>query len=54
LRAFENRVVSRLFGMRRDEMTIDWRKLHNEMLHNLYSLPSVIVMRKSRKMSWTM
>jgi hypothetical protein len=44
---FENRVLRRIFGPRRDEVTGGWRKLNNEDLHNLYSLPSIIV--KSRK-----
>jgi hypothetical protein len=48
---FENRVLRRIFGPKRDEMTGDWRKLHNEELHNLHSSPSVIGMIKSR-MRW--
>jgi hypothetical protein len=39
LRVFENRVLRRIFGPKRDEVTIEWRKLHNEELHNLYSSP---------------
>jgi hypothetical protein len=39
---FENRVLRRLFGTKRDGVTGRWRKLHNEELHNLYSLPSII------------
>jgi hypothetical protein len=46
----ENRVLRRIFGPKRNEMTGDWRKLHNEELHNLYSLPDIIRMIKSRKM----
>jgi hypothetical protein len=42
LRVFENRVQRRIFGPKRDEVTGDWRKLHNEELHNLYSSPSII------------
>jgi hypothetical protein len=42
---FENRVLRRIFGPRRDEVTADWRKLHNEDLHNLYPSPSIIRMR---------
>jgi hypothetical protein len=42
LRAFENRVLRRIFGAKRDEMTGGWRKLHNERLHSLYSSPSII------------
>jgi hypothetical protein len=40
LRVFENRVLGRIFGPKRDEVTEGWRKLHNEKLHNLYSSPS--------------
>jgi hypothetical protein len=47
---FENRVLRRMFGPRRDEVTGDWRKLHNEELHNLYSSPNIIIMIKSRRM----
>jgi hypothetical protein len=39
LRVFENRVLRRIFGPKRDEVTGGWRKMHNEELHNLYSLP---------------
>jgi hypothetical protein len=52
LRVFENRVLRRIFGPKRDEVTGDWRKLHNEELHNLYSSPSIIRMIKSRRMRW--
>jgi hypothetical protein len=48
---FENRVLRRIFGPRRDEVTGDWRELHNE-LHNLYSSPDIIRMIKSRRMTW--
>jgi hypothetical protein len=47
---FENRVLSRIFGPKRDEVTGRWRKLHNEQLHNLYSSPSIIRMIKSGRM----
>jgi hypothetical protein len=50
---FENRVLRRIFGLKRDEETGGWRKLHNEELHNLYSLPSTIRMIKLRRMRWT-
>jgi hypothetical protein len=50
LRVFENRVLRRIFGPNRDEVTGDWRKLHNEELHSLYSSPSIIRMIKSRSM----
>jgi hypothetical protein len=53
LRALENRVLRRMFGLRRDEVTRDWRKLHNDELHNLYSSPSIITMITSRRMRWT-
>jgi hypothetical protein len=52
LRVFENRVLRKTFGPKRDEVTRDWRKLHNEELHNLYSSPSIIRMIKSRRMRW--
>jgi hypothetical protein len=47
---FENRMFRRLFGSKRDEVMGDWRKLHNEELHNLYSSPSIIRVIKSRRM----
>jgi hypothetical protein len=47
---FENRVLRGIFGPRRDEVTRDWRKLHNEELHNLYSSRNIIRMIKSRRM----
>jgi hypothetical protein len=50
---FKNRVLRRIFGLKRDETTGGWRKLHNEDLHNLYSSPSVSRMIKSRRMGWT-
>jgi hypothetical protein len=49
---FENRVLRRIFGPKRDDVTGDWRKLHNEELHNLYSSPNTISMIKSRRMRW--
>jgi hypothetical protein len=49
---FENRVLSRIFGPKRDEVTGEWRKLHNEELNDLYSLPSIIRITKSRRMRW--
>jgi hypothetical protein len=52
LRVFENRVLRRIFGPKRDDVTGDWRKLHNEELHNLYSSPNIIRMMKSRRMRW--
>jgi hypothetical protein len=47
---FESRVLRRIFGPKRDQVTGGWRKLHNEALHNLYSSPSIIRMIKSRRM----
>jgi hypothetical protein len=52
LRVFENRVLRRIFGPKRDEVTGGWKKLHNEELHNLYSSPSIIRVIKSRRMRW--
>jgi hypothetical protein len=47
---FENRVLRRMFGPKRDEVTGEWRKLHNEELHTLYSSPNIIRQIKSRRM----
>jgi hypothetical protein len=52
LRVFENRVLRRIFGPKRDEVTGEWRKLHNEELHILYSSPNIIRQIKSRRMRW--
>jgi hypothetical protein len=52
LRVFENRILRRIFGPKRDEVTREWRKLHNEELHNLYSSPDIIRQVKSRRMRW--
>jgi hypothetical protein len=52
LRVFENRVLKRIFGPKRDHVTGDWKKLHNEELHNMYSSPNIIRMIKSRRMRW--
>jgi hypothetical protein len=49
---FENRVLRRIFGPERDEVTGEWRKLHNEELHNLYSFPDIVRQVKSRRMRW--
>jgi hypothetical protein len=49
---FENRVLRRIFGPKRDEVTVEWRKLHNMELHDLYSSPSIIRIMKSRRMRW--
>jgi hypothetical protein len=50
LRVFENRVLRRIFGPKRDEVMGEWRKLHNEELCDLYSSPSTIRIIKSRRM----
>jgi hypothetical protein len=47
---FENRVLRRIFGPKGDEVTEDWRKLHNEEIRDLYSSPSIIRIMKSRRM----
>jgi len=52
LRVFENRVLRRVFGPKRDEVTRKWRKLHNEELSHLYSLPNILRGVKSRRMRW--
>jgi hypothetical protein len=52
LRVFENRVLKRIFGPKRDEVTGEWRKLHNEVLHDLYSSPNIVRVIKSRRMRW--
>jgi hypothetical protein len=50
LMVFENRILRRIYGPKRDEVTREWRKLHNEELHNLYSSPDIIRQIKSRRM----
>jgi hypothetical protein len=52
LRVFENRILRRIFGPKRAEVTEEWRKLHSEELHNLYSSPDIIRQVKSRRMRW--
>jgi hypothetical protein len=52
LRVFENRVLRRIFGFKKDEVTGEWRKLHNEELNGLYSLPNIVRVIKSRRMRW--
>jgi hypothetical protein len=49
---FENRVLTRIFGPKRDEVNADWRNLHNEELHNLYNSSSIIRVIKSRRIGW--
>jgi hypothetical protein len=48
----KNRVLRRIFGPQRDEVTEGWRRLHNEELQNLYSSPNIIRVIKSRSMRW--
>jgi hypothetical protein len=50
LRVFENRVLRRIFGPKRDKATGEWRRLHNEELNDLYSSPNIIRVIKSRRM----
>ena len=52
MRAFENRVRRKIFGPKRDEVTGELRKLHNEELSDLYSLPNIVRVVKSRRMRW--
>jgi hypothetical protein len=49
---FENRVLRRIFGPKTEEVTGDWRKLHNEELHYLYSCPDIVRQVKSKRMRW--
>jgi hypothetical protein len=49
---FDNRVLRRIFGPKRDEVTGEWRKLHNEELHDLYSSLNIVRVIKSRRMRW--
>jgi len=52
LRVFKNMVLRRIFGPRRDEVTREWRKLHNEELNDLYSSSNIVRVIKSRRMRW--
>jgi hypothetical protein len=52
LGVFENRVLRRIFGPKRDDETGDWRRLHKEELNDLYSSPNIIRVIKSRRMRW--
>jgi len=52
LRVFENRMLRRIFGPRRDEVTGEWRKLHNEELNDVYCSPNIVGVIKSRRIRW--
>ena len=52
LRVFENIVLRRIFGPRRDEVTGEWRRLHNKELHGLYFSPNIVWLIKSSRMRW--
>jgi hypothetical protein len=52
LRVFENRVLRRIFGPKTDEVTGEWRRLHNKELHALYSSPNIIRVIKTRRLGW--
>jgi len=52
LKVFENRVLRRIFEPRRDEVTGEWRRLHNAELNDLYSAPNIVRVIKSRRMRW--
>jgi hypothetical protein len=52
LRVFQNRMLRRIFGRKRNEVTGGWIKLHNEELHGLYTSPNIIMMIKSKRMRW--
>jgi len=49
---FVNRVLRRIFGLKRDEVTVEWKRLHNEELNDLYSSPIIVRVIKSRRLKW--
>ena len=52
MKSLENMVLRRIFGARRDDVTGEWRRLHKEELNDLYSSPNIVLVIKSRRMSW--
>jgi hypothetical protein len=52
LKVFENRVLRRIFGPKREEVSGGWRRLHNEELHNLYTSPHIVKVMKLKRMRW--
>jgi len=52
LRVFENKILRKIYGPKRDEMTGEWRRLHNDELYGLYDSPNVVKIMKSRRLRW--